>query len=217
MTTDIIFDLDGTLVESSSGILAAFRMAFNDRALLPQQPLTTAVIGPPLMETLVKLAGTDDPAVVGPLVTAFKQNYDNGGYRLTTIFVGVEEMLFELMKNGYRLHIATNKRILPTRRIIEHLGWKTHFLGVYALDVCQPVLASKPELLRYILIERGLEPRDTLYVGDRHEDGEAAQYNRIPFLLATWGFSDQTSGLWEELPTPGELLIRVQGSPSKAS
>lgn len=207
----IIFDLDGTLIDSAPGILAAFAGALDACGLASQQPLTVALIGPPLMETLAKLAGTSDSSVLQPLAEAFKASYDETGYRQTLVFAGVDEMLAELSAHGYTLHIATNKRILPTRRIVEHLGWEKHFLGVYALDAFDPPLKSKANMLGEILARWKLNPQDTVYIGDRQEDGEAAHSNNMCFLLALWGYDGPANGNWQKLAFPDCLVETLTG------
>ena len=209
MKTDIIFDLDGTLIESSAGILAAFESAFSVCGKIPTRALTSAIVGPPLMETLSDLTGTDDPAVLQPLAAAFKAHYDTAGYRLTTVFPGIVEMLSDLRERGFKLYIATNKRSLPTHLIVQHLGWADVFAGVYALDSFQPPLTSKAHMLGEVLGRCGLDPQHSLYVGDRNEDGEAARSNHIPFLLAVWGYAEAHDGRWEILPSPEDLLKRL--------
>jgi len=209
MNTTIIFDLDGTLIDSAAGVLAAFGGAFNARGIIPSRPLSLDIIGPPLMETLGNLAGTNELAVLQPLAEAFKANYDEDGYRLIEIFPGMDEMLSGLSARGHELHIATNKRILPTRRILAHLGWEKYFQGVYALDAFSPPLKSKANMLGAILAERGLDPRATLYIGDRQEDGEAALANNIRFLLAVWGYDELGDCAWEKLFSPDYLMEMV--------
>lgn len=213
MKLEIIFDLDGTLIDSGPGILAAFAGAFQACQRELQHPLSNAIIGPPLQATLGKLAGTNEPTVLQPLLEAFKANYDEQSYRLTTIFPGVNEMLADLSAQGYALHIATNKRIFPTRRILQHFAWEAYFQGVYALDTFNPPLKSKAHMLGEILALQKFDPQQTLYIGDRQEDGEAAQANAIPFLLAGWGYDEATNGSWTKVASPRQLLLAVSTHP----
>ena len=187
----IIFDLDGTLIDSAPAILAGFEAAFIECGLSPKVLLTSSVIGPPLMETLATLAGSNDPAILSPLAVAFKTYYDNTGYLETKAFPGVAPMLEDLRDRGHSLYVATNKRIYPTLRIIELFGWQDYFLGVYALDSFTPPLGNKSELLGRLLTELRLAADETLYVGDRDEDGEAAAANNMEFLMAVWGYGQQ--------------------------
>lgn len=185
--TTIVFDLDGTLIDSSRSILAGFAAAFAEQGLTPAVPLEPGLIGPPLKETLARLAGTAAPAVIEPLAEGFKRHYDGEGYKATEVFAGVPAMLVELAAR-WPLYIATNKRIAPTRKILAHLGWLDHFRGLYALDGFDPPARDKHEMLARLLAVHGFDPARTLYVGDRDEDAQAAAGNGLPFALACWGY-----------------------------
>ncbi len=71
----IIFDLDGTLVDSSESILESIQSAFLMCDLKPMMALNSDIIGPPLMETLIKLSGVSDKDVLNQLAEKFKKNY----------------------------------------------------------------------------------------------------------------------------------------------
>jgi len=186
----IIFDLDGTLVDSSPGILAAFTGAFAACGLELVRPLTAQIIGPPLRDTLRELSGSADPALLDALTAGFKAQYDQAGYRETRPFPGVEAMLVSLAAAGMALHIATNKRNLPTRLILDHLGWTAHFDRVYALDAFASAVTDKAGLIARLLADAGLDPARCAYVGDRDEDAGAARANDLRFFWAAWGFGE---------------------------
>ena len=183
----VIFDLDGTLIDSSKSILEGFAAAFAESGRQPVVALEPGIIGPPLKETLAILAGTADPAVIDPLAEGFKRHYDSEGYKATEVFPGVPEMLAALAAR-YPLYIATNKRIGPTRKIVAHLGWLDFFRGIHALDSFVPPARNKREMIARILAANGFTPVATLYVGDRDEDEQAAIGNRLPFAMACWGY-----------------------------
>lgn len=208
----IIFDLDGTLVDSAPGILGAFEHAFSVCDLKPVVPLAPTVIGPPLRDTLRYLAGVEDPPVLDRLTTAFKAHYDSAGCLETQPFPGVETMLATLADAGLDLHIATNKRIFPTRRILTHLGWTTLFDRVYALDAFSSPLPDKAALIARLLADAGLDATQCAYIGDRPEDGLAARANRLAFYWAAWGFGvepdrdEAVEGILLRYPDPQRLL-----------
>ena len=190
-----VFDFDGTLVDTSGGILESFRAAFAACAQRPARTLTAAVIGPPLRQTLALLADSDDAALLDRLSAAFKAHYDSQAYRLSTVFPGVPALLEALCGLGYPLYIATNKRLHPTQLIIEHLGWRALFRGVHALDGVAPPYSDKAAMLAAVLRLEGLAAATTLYVGDRDEDGSAAAANALPFAWASWGYGGEAPTL----------------------
>jgi phosphoglycolate phosphatase len=189
---NLIFDLDGTLIDSSNSILESFRGAFEKLGKTPVRPLTADVIGPPLTESLRLLSGSSDPEELDGLAEAFKAHYDAEGYKHTGIFTGIREMLAELSKRQLPLYIATNKRTIPSRLILDYLGWTPYFAGVYALDSLPLPAAQKSDLLEYIVEKHSMNPAFALYVGDRKEDWDAASKNRLNFAFAAWGYGSGT-------------------------
>jgi phosphoglycolate phosphatase len=186
--TGVILDLDGTLVDSSHGILASFAGAFQTCGLQTSRPLSHDIIGPPLLPTLRMLAGTDNPEVVDPLAIAFKAHYDTVGYRETRAYPQVETMLQSLTQASLPLYIATNKRKKPTDSIIDWLQWRPYFQAIYSLDTPQPAAPHKGALIQYLLQTHALPSATSLYVGDRDDDAIAAAQAGTPFFHATWGY-----------------------------
>lgn len=209
----VLFDLDGTLIDSAPAILASFRAAFAAAGVSPVRPIEASVIGPPLAETLALLSGSSDPERLAELAARFAETYDNEGLLATTAYAGVDGALRALAAAGMTLSIATNKRIFPTRKILEHLGWSALFRHVYALDLFTPRLADKATMLGRLLADQAIAREQAIYVGDREEDGLAALGNGLPFLAATWGYGSLTPSElqpgWGLLTRPEDLLAAL--------
>jgi len=211
----LIFDLDGTLIDSSRSILATFAAILDKKKLAPRVPLEHSLIGPPLVATLKLISGLEDAAEIASLTMAFKARYDSIGYRESDPMLGTGILLEELAKRGYALYIVTNKRSHPTRLILEHLGWSGFFKDIRSPDSVSPPHPSKGAALAALLSDQGLEPACSAYIGDTPEDAEAAQQNSLQFFQATWGY-----GTWPRKPlgqiidTPTDLLNHLPGSPA---
>ena len=205
----ILFDLDGTLIDSAPAILASYREAFARCDVAPARAIDESIVGPPLIETLQLLTNSHDKALVERLADGFKASYDSDGYKQTAAYAGVGEMLEQLRAAGLQLAIATNKRIHPTRLILAHLGWLDHFEHLYALDLFEPRLPDKAAMIRRLMTDHALPEGSSIYIGDRREDGESADADQLPFIAATWGYGSIEAAAmvehWRAAASPAAL------------
>lgn len=188
MRPTLLFDLDGTLIDSAAGILSSLAAALDRSGLAPSAEIDAGLIGPPLRSTLELLTGGCDPATLDGLVERFKQDYDTRGFLLTREYPGTTDLLRSLAAEGTRMFLVTNKRRVPTGLIVEYLGWTSFFSGIYTLDSVDPTAKSKADLVKRVIADASLNPSDTRFVGDTSEDADAAGVNRIEFYRASWGY-----------------------------
>jgi len=210
---NIIFDLDGTLIDSAPSILGAFKQVLEQFSYAPIRPLNSDLIGPPLKQTLQLISGESDPEKLTLLVEAFKSNYDNHAYALSTSYDGIGEILQHLSRDNKNLHIATNKRLAPTQKIIQLFEWEKYFQSVYAIDKAAPAYLNKAHMLESMMADLKLQSDHCLYVGDRLEDDVAARENAMPFIYVNWGYGpgdDQTQHL-QVAKDPNELFLLLHG------
>ncbi|NMG42834.1 HAD hydrolase-like protein [Aromatoleum toluvorans] len=209
----VLFDLDGTLIDSAPAILASYRQAFATAGRTPVVAIDESIVGPPLVETLQILTGTKDARLIDELAAHFKASYDTTGYRETAAYAGVGDMLERLAAGGRTLAIATNKRLHPTRLILDHLGWSGYFKTVYALDLFEPRLPTKAAMIARLMDDHDIPEHVSVYVGDRSEDGESADANRLPFFAATWGYGSlvpaEMAAHWRAFATPAALTAAL--------
>lgn len=208
---NIIFDLDGTLVDSSPGILASLAHVLEKHGIEPRVSLTRNLIGPPLAATMARITGIERSDCLQDLIAGFIAHYDSLGYLVTPAYSGVAHSLTQLAQLGWPLYIATNKRIAPTRKILAYLGWDKMFAGVYASDLFTPLILDKCHLLSELISREQLDPYETAYVGDTHEDAYSAAANRLHFFAACWGYGglDQANTSWTSLVSSVELLGKL--------
>lgn len=186
----IIFDLDGTLIDSAPSILTGFEHLLKVNGIEPLIPLVSSIIGTPLIQTLKKLSGINDEKKILKMAEQFKEYYDLEACLLSKPYDDVDHGLKKLVEDNFELHIATNKRCIPTKNIIKHLSWDNLFASVYTLDQAGAAFKSKSEVIKKQIGDFTLSVDQVIYVGDRLEDMEAAQSNKLNFLGVSWGYGE---------------------------
>lgn len=212
MHDTIIFDFDGTLIDSAVGILATFSAVLNAAGIKPAVPLDSRLIGPPLQPTMSKLTGPVAPEKLDALVEDFKLRYADIGVARTPAYPAAETTLKQLTASGKTLYLATNKRAQPTLALLEKFGWSQYFRRVYCIDSHQPAFSDKTAMLRQLLRENQVLPEQALYVGDTRGDYLSASACGIRFVAAQWGYED-----WQVLSDRHEMLTHAYTSLAEMS
>lgn len=199
----ILFDMDGTLIDSAPSILSGFARVLDQHGLKPRCELTQALIGPPLNETLRRISSIENHDLIEALAEDFKRYYDETGYKKTQEYLGVSTMLRNLESRGFHLFLVTNKRMLPTRKIVDLMSWTGLFRGIYSPDYLAPAVRPKSVLIRNALVDYAIPCSSAVYVGDREEDYKAAAVNEVSFIGVEWGY-----GSWPTQKSKSYVLMR---------
>jgi phosphoglycolate phosphatase len=184
----ILFDLDGTIIDSAESILSSFNKVFRKHQLIPKKKLDKHLIGPPLKETFFSLVENPTVKLIDLMVEDFKFFYDKEDYKLSKLFPGVLDCLNVLKNKNKVLIILTNKRDVPTKKIMSLFSLDVFFKRSYSLDSFEPKMNSKSQLIKKVLLNENLDIEKTIYIGDRFEDGAASQKNNIEFIIVPWGY-----------------------------
>jgi phosphoglycolate phosphatase len=187
---NFLFDLDGTLIDSAPGIEASFYFAYIKvyNTSCPQSIKT--FIGPPIDQVLTAVNGETNLEIINRFVDSFKQHYDIDGYKKSKLYDGVELVLEMLLKNKLNVFIATNKRVKPTKLILEYLSIGKYFNDIYCPDILDIKFTNKTDLIAHILKTNSLLLTETIMIGDTKYDGLAADENKIDFALVEYGYGD---------------------------
>lgn len=190
MVSSLVFDLDGTLIDSSPGILSALYLSLSDFGCDTIHVDCTHV-GPPLASVFQQLLPCETDFGINQLCNSFRHHYDNSEYLQFKPYDGVAEALDWLSRHGIRLFVATNKRSLPTKKILDLLQWNCYFEFVYCLDMCRVQGSTKANCLSSLVSSFNLDASRTPYLGDRLNDYTAASSASMPFFMAEWGYASR--------------------------
>ncbi|RYD21291.1 MAG: HAD family hydrolase [Verrucomicrobiaceae bacterium] len=212
---DILFDLDGTLVDSRAGIFNCIRYSMEHHQL----PVPTAedllwCIGPPILESFAKLVGPDSPHLFEPAVVKYREQYSAIGIFECEVFPEILETLEELQRQGHTMHVATSKAEVYAKRIITHFEMDRFFASVNGSEL-DGTRANKAELIAHILEQQRISRDEVVMIGDREHDIIGAVKNGVPSIGAMWGY-----GTGKELVESGatlcarvpRLLVELVGS-----
>jgi phosphoglycolate phosphatase len=153
----LIFDLDGTLVDSRPGILFSLRQAVRQVMVGANPDDLEFRIGVPVREMFKRTLKKPSRGLLDQLEAAFRVSYDGEGWTLSAPYPGVIETLNEFQALEVPMYIVTNKPGFSTGQILSHLGMESYFLEVVSPDSRHPKFKGKTESLRAVLDKYDLE------------------------------------------------------------
>jgi phosphoglycolate phosphatase len=164
----IVFDWDGTLMDSTATIAKAIQGAAKDLGLpVPSDQAASHVIGLGLMEAMQAVMPDIDPALYPRMVERYRYHFLAKDHELV-LFDGVREMLAELSQQGYFLAVATGKSRVGLNRALNAVG----LLSLFDATRCADETFSKPHpaMLQELTRELGQDMRRTVMIGDTTHD-----------------------------------------------
>ena len=164
---NVIFDLDGTLVDSLPGIEYAIGSALRERNFPALTCDLRRLIGPPIRNILKTVTGETDPEALDALEAAFRVAYDSDGWAKTVLQPGAKETLGWIAESGARNYVVTNKPRRPAASITERLGLPGLVSEMVSPDSASPPYRSKAEMIQR-LMRGGRRPRGEFAGGGRH-------------------------------------------------
>ena len=207
----ILFDLDGTLTDSSEGITRCVNLALNHFGIRVNSLDELRVfIGPPLRDTFVDFGIA--PSDVEEAISIFRSRYNTVGKYENTPYPGIPNLLKQLQQEGFRLFVATSKPEMTAIEILDKFE-----LSQYFEEICGATMdfsrETKDAVIAYLLNKIGTVD-NAVMVGDTAFDVHGAAAHGIPTIGVSWGFdsieSIQNAGAVSIAHTPDELLKLIR-------
>ncbi len=222
MPAAVLFDLDGTLIDTTDLILASCQHTFERhlKAGCPPRQTLIATFGRSLPESLLEIAvaeGAEDPgAFAAEMLATYRAHNDEHHDALIRPFAGVEPMLASLRASGLRLGVVTSKRERSARIGMSRYGLGDFFeVSIFHDDTVRhkpdpaPLIAGAQRL--------GVAPERTMYIGDSVHDVAAGRAAGMRTIAAAWGpfprIDLDAAGPDHVADTPHDVVVLLTGKP----
>lgn len=186
----VLFDFDGTIVDSSKGIYNGLRYAFEAHNMpIPSEDILKKFIGPPLIDSFREFIGLDDELSY-KMIESYREYYNETGWKEVTVYDGIEDVFKDLTASGVRMGTASTKPTIFVKRILEEVGLSKYFAYFGGTEL-QGVPNTKAQIIERGLSVLNAEKDEALMVGDRKFDIVGAKEVGIPVAAVLYGFGSR--------------------------
>ena len=201
LSKGIIFDFDGTLVDSEQAIYECFQSITKLIAPERESYAKNILIGPPLRDTASEILGPEHQGSLDKFVQSFIEMHDEQVIQHTQPYPDVIQVLKHLYSKNIPMAVATNKRLAPTKKLMDHFGWNDYFLSVECSD-SQNQMRNKDVMIQDIINQNQIF-QGSYFVGDTVNDGLSANLNQLPFIKACYGYGQNQD--WSKVTIHNEI------------
>jgi phosphoglycolate phosphatase len=223
----VLFDLDGTIVDSAPGITATLAYTFEQLGLpIPTPAELVAYVGPPILDSFRDLAGFS-PELSARALSIYRAKYLETGVFDATVYPGIADVLRDIHEAGIPLSLATSKPETPATLILERYDL-TQYFDVITGASDDEVRSAKKDVVEEALRRLraiGADTRHPVMVGDRSHDVHGAAEHDVPTIFVRWGYGSRPEevgaiAVVDDATQLGSLLLGSRDSatePLKAS
>ena len=185
----LIFDWDGTLIDSEAKIVACMQSAMREVGLPILEPAVIRnIIGLGMREALQALFPEENGTTYEAMIDRYRYHFFTGDS--SQPFAGVPEILAELAQQNYFMAVATGKGRNGLNKALQETGFKQWFHSTRCADETRS--KPHPQMLEEILDELGMEPKQALMIGDTEYDLQMANNAGMASVAVTCGVHDVT-------------------------
>ncbi len=198
----VIFDVDGTLLNTRDGILASVGATLEDFGMRPLQPSDEKYfIGPPIQRSLMEVYGLDEKQAQ-EFANVFRDRYSRHEFLFrASVYEGIIPLMKELRERGFKNAVATYKREDYAIDIVTHFGLADYSDVIHGADNFNKL--TKSDIIRLCIEEMGLDSSRCVMVGDSDNDAIGAKGIGCPFIGVTYGFGFESEEDVREFPHIG--------------
>jgi phosphoglycolate phosphatase len=181
----IVFDWDGTLMDSAGAIADSIRAACADLGVpVPSDAEARHIIGLGLQEAIAALLPALPMHDYPRLAERYRHHFLGRDHDIP-LFEGVREIVADLHARGHMLGVATGKSRRGLERVLDHTGLGQYFHASRCADECQS--KPHPAMILELMETLGAEPAGTLMIGDTSHDSEMAANAGVDFVAVSYG------------------------------
>ncbi len=186
MIRSVIFDLDGTLLDTQEGILESVRYTVKELGFYElQQEALLKFVGPPIQQSLMSFFGCDqETAQKGANI--FREYYKTMALLKAKPYNGIYELCERLKRSNIKMSVATYKREDYALTLLRHFGFDKYCNPMHGAD--NNNVLRKEDIVRMCQDELGISKEESVLVGDTEHDAVGAIKAQTPFLAVTYGF-----------------------------
>lgn len=186
MYNTILFDLDGTLLDTTNGVVDAVKITIEDYGFeMPSEEILKTFVGPPMQKSMAEKFNLDE-AYALKVANKFRANYKKYSLYNAELYPGIIKMFNRLKSNGFKLAIATNKSHENAEGIIKHFGLNKYCDFYMGSDLDGKL--TKADIVEKCIEVLNADKKRTVLIGDSEFDSVGAAQAGIDFIGVTYGF-----------------------------
>ncbi|MGQ2374701.1 HAD family hydrolase [Companilactobacillus zhachilii] len=187
MTKTLLFDVDGTLVDTEQTIIKSWQKTLKDTLNIePEAEELFYVLGIPGTKAVQKYS--NGPQQSKQLLQLWEQN-DHQMFHYSKLFTGIEEMLQQLTAKKIQLGVVTSRTNQEMQIVLDKFDLEKYF-STFITASKTKLHKPNPEPILKAIETLKIDPADTLYIGDSIYDFQCARNAQVEFVLASWGAKD---------------------------